>query len=66
MKHSDLSRVINDPRGPETIIPALSSAELLALSDALYRNLDTPSPDLGAQFWYELCVVESSRREASQ
>lgn len=63
MNHSQLSRFINDPRGPEGVIPGLSGGELAALLDALYRNLDTPEPDLGAELWYEACVEESTRRE---
>jgi hypothetical protein len=62
MNHSQLSRFINDPRGPEEVIPGLSGEELVNVLDALYRNLDTPSPDLGAQYWYELCLEESTRR----
>lgn len=64
MNRSKLSRVINDPRGPETVLPDLSGEELEALLDALFQNLDTPSPDLGAQFWYDLCVEETTRRAA--
>jgi hypothetical protein len=64
MNHSQLSRLINDPRGPEEVIPGLSGEELVALLDALFRNLDTPSPDPGAQFWYDLCLEESTRRAA--
>jgi hypothetical protein len=64
MNHSQLSRFINDPRGPEEVIPGLSGEELVNVLDALYRNLDTPSPDLGAQYWYELCLEESTRRAA--
>lgn len=64
MNHSKLSHVINDPRGPEEILPALPMEELANLLDALYQNLDTPAPDLGAQVWYELAVEESARRTA--
>jgi hypothetical protein len=65
MNHSKLSQVINDPRGPEEILPSLAVEELANLLDALYQNLDTPAPDLGAQVWYELAVEESARRTAS-
>lgn len=58
------SRLINDPRGPERVLPTLTSEELAALIDALYRNLDTPSPELGADAWYELAVEEADRRSA--
>jgi hypothetical protein len=65
MNHSKLSQVINDPRGPEEVLPSLAVEELANLLDALYQNLDTPAPDLGAQVWYELAVEESARRTAS-
>jgi hypothetical protein len=42
----------------------LKAEELANLLDALYQNLDTPAPDLGAQVWYELAVEESARRTA--
>jgi hypothetical protein len=64
MNHAKLSQVINDPRGPEEVLPALPAEELADLLDALYQNLDTPAPDLGAQVWYELAVEESARRTA--
>ncbi|MEO8282172.1 MAG: hypothetical protein ABI568_02015 [Pseudarthrobacter sp.] len=64
MNHSKLSQVINDPRGPEEVLPTLEAEELANLLDALYQNLDTPAPDLGAQVWYELAVEESARRTA--
>jgi hypothetical protein len=64
MNHSKLSQVINDPRGPEEVLPILKAEELANLLDALYQNLDTPAPDLGAQVWYELAVEESARRTA--
>ena len=66
MNHAELSKLINGPRGPEEVIPGLSGDELVALLDALYRNLDTAVPDLGAAFWYELCVEESARRAADR
>jgi hypothetical protein len=65
MNHSKLSQVINDPRGPEEVLPTLEAEELANLLDALYQNLDTPAPDLGAQVWYELAVEESARRTAA-
>jgi hypothetical protein len=65
MNHSKLSQLINDPRGPEEVLPTLPAEELANLLDALYQNLDTPAPALGAQVWYELAVEESARRTAS-
>jgi hypothetical protein len=64
MNHAKLSQVISDPRGPEEVLPVLPAEELADLLDALYQNLDTPAPDLGAQVWYELAVEESARRTA--
>ncbi|MET3721535.1 MULTISPECIES: hypothetical protein [unclassified Arthrobacter] len=62
MNHSTLSRIISDPRGPEEVLPSLAAEDLANLLDALYQNLDTPAPDLGAQAWYEFAVEESARR----
>jgi hypothetical protein len=57
-----LFRIISDPRGPEVTTSSLSDEELAGLLDALYRNLDTPSPEPCATFWYEAGVEESLRR----
>jgi hypothetical protein len=65
MKSSQLSQFINDPRGPEEVLPTLPAEELANLLDALYQNLDTRTPDFGAQVWYELAVEESARRSVS-
>jgi hypothetical protein len=65
MNHEHLSRVISDARGPELILPSLAAEELANLLDALYQNLDTPTPVLGAQAWYEFAVEESARRTPS-
>ena len=65
MNHSKLAQVLNDPRGPEEVLPLLAAEELANLLDALYQNLDTPAPDLGAQVWYEFAVEESVRRTAA-
>lgn len=64
MNHTKLSLVIHDPRGPEEVLPLLAAEDLADLLDALYQNLDTPTPELGAQAWYELAVEESARRTA--
>ncbi|GAC1372202.1 MAG: hypothetical protein NVSMB43_08680 [Pseudarthrobacter sp.] len=64
MNHSKMCQVISDPRGPEEVLPTLAAEELADLLDALYQNLDTPAPDLGAQVWYEFAVEESTRRTA--
>jgi hypothetical protein len=65
MNSSQLSHFINDPRGPEEVLPTLPAEELANLLDALYQNLDTPTPEFGAQVWYELAVEESARRSLS-
>lgn len=57
-----LAHLINDPRGPGIVLPTLTAQELSKLIDALYRNLDTPSPALEAETWYELAVEEDLRR----
>ncbi len=64
MTSPQLPRLINDPRGPEKVLPTLTAEELRKLIDALYRNLDTPSPVLGAETWYELAVEEDLRRSS--
>lgn len=66
MNSSRLFHYINDPRGPEGILPALPSEELAILLDALYQNLDTPEPEYGAQVWYEMGVEETLRRAGSR
>ncbi|MFP5368076.1 hypothetical protein D7Z96_17590 [Pseudarthrobacter phenanthrenivorans] len=65
MNSSKLNHYLNDPRGPEEVLPALSGEELTKLLDALYQNLDTPEPEFGAQAWYEMAAEESCRRAGS-
>jgi hypothetical protein len=60
-----LAHLINDPRGPEMVLPTLTAQDLSNLIDALYRNLDTPSPALEAESWYELAVQEDLRRSST-
>ena len=52
MTRSKLFHYLTDARGPEEVLPALTTAELVELLDALYQNLDTPEPEFGAQVWY--------------
>lgn len=59
-----LPRILNDPRGPEAILPTLTAQELTHLIDALFRNLDTRSPEFDAETWYELAVQEEVRRSS--
>ncbi|PNI07037.1 hypothetical protein CXX84_18550 [Arthrobacter sp. AFG7.2] len=65
MNSSKLNHYLNDPRGPEEVLPGLTPEELTNLLDGLYQNLDTPEPEFGAQAWYEMAVEESCRRAAS-
>jgi len=65
MNSSKLLHYINDPRGPEEVLPTLPGEELAKLLDALFQNLDTPEPEYGAQAWYEMGVEESARRSNS-
>jgi hypothetical protein len=65
MNSSKLNHYLNDPRGPEEVLPVLTVEELANLLDALYQNLDTPEPEFGAQAWYEMAVEESCRRAGS-
>lgn len=65
MTNSQLVGYLNDPRGPEEILAALTAEELAHLMDALYQNLDTPEPEFGAETWYEMAVEECSRRAGS-
>ena len=65
MNSSKLNRYLNDPRGPEEVLPSLTAEELANLLDALYQNLDTPEPEFGAEAWYEMAVEESCRRASS-
>jgi hypothetical protein len=59
---SKVFQLMNDPRDPEVILSSLSAQELSSLTDALYRNLDTPSPVPGTETWYELAIEEGIRR----
>jgi hypothetical protein len=65
MNSSKLNRYLNDPRGPEEVLPSLTAEELANLLDALYQNLDTPEPEFGAEAWYGMAVEESCRRASS-
>jgi hypothetical protein len=46
------------------LLPTLTAQELGNLINALYRNLDTPSPSpaLEAETWYKLAVEEDLHR----
>lgn len=57
-----LSRLIEDPRGPEAVTSTLSDADLADLLDRVYRHLDTPHPHPFAGYWYDVAVKESYRR----
>lgn len=65
MKSPKLIQYLNDPRGPEEVLPAMTAEELAHLLDALYQDLDTPEPEFGAEAWYEMAVEEANRRAGS-
>jgi hypothetical protein len=64
MNRPQLVHYINDSRDPSVVLAAATVHELEQLVDALYRNLDTPEPEFGAQVWYELASEELERRSA--
>ena len=61
MNSSKLNLYLNDPRGPEEILPTMTAEELAHLLDALYQNLDTPEPVFGVERWYEFAFEECRR-----
>jgi hypothetical protein len=46
---------------PAATLAAMADAPLARLADGLFRHLDTPSPALGARFWF-LQVTDELRR----
>ena len=64
MNRSQLAHFMNHSTDPETTLMAATTDELGLLVDALYRNLDTPTPVYGAQDWYDLATEELARRSA--
>jgi hypothetical protein len=62
MNRSQLSHFMRHSTDPETTLTAATTDELGMLVDALYRNLDTPTPVYGAQDWYDLATEELARR----
>ena len=66
MNRSQLAHFMNHSGDPEETLSAASTEELCIIVDALYRNLDTPKPVLGAQDWYDLAVEELGRRSAPE
>jgi hypothetical protein len=64
MNRPQLVHYINDSRDPSVVLAEATVQELEQLVDALYRNLDTPEPEFGAQVWYELASEELERRSA--
>lgn len=58
------SEIYDGTLDPDTTVRALSDVALELLADALYRQLDSPSPWFGAYTWYELALDElQSRRD---
>jgi hypothetical protein len=62
MNRSQLAHFLRISGDPEATVTAASTEELGIIVDALYRNLDTPNPVLGAQDWYDLAVEDLGRR----
>lgn len=52
MNEEDLTRYLDESVDPAETVAALPETALAELADALYRNLDTPSPAFGAHTWY--------------
>ena len=46
---------------PAATLAAMPDAPLARLADGLFRHLDTPSPAIGARFWF-LQVTDELRR----
>jgi hypothetical protein len=62
MNRSQLAQFMKHAPDPEATLMAASTDELAIIVDALYRNLDTPTPVFGAQDWYDLATEELARR----
>ena len=62
MNRSQLAHFMKHSTDPEVTLISASTDELSIIVDALYRNLDTPTPVFGAQDWYDLATEELARR----
>lgn len=62
MARTELVTLLRDRRGPVMTMSSMPDDELLRLLDALYRNLDTPAPEVDALLWYEIGVEEYGLR----
>jgi hypothetical protein len=62
MTRQQLALLMNGDADPLRIISAASTSELQALTDALFRDLDTSHPVFGAQVWYDLALEELENR----
>jgi hypothetical protein len=62
MNRSQLAHFMRQTADPEETLTAASTDELGIIVDALYRNLDTLNPVIGAQDWYDLATEELARR----
>lgn len=58
-------KALGRDHSPEKVLARLDARELASLLDALFQNLDTPTPHIDAEYWYELAKEESQRREIS-
>ncbi|KIS29074.1 hypothetical protein TV39_01430 [Arthrobacter sp. SPG23] len=62
MTRQQLALLMNGDADPLLVISAASTSELQALTDALFRDLDTSHPVFGAQVWYDLALEELENR----
>jgi hypothetical protein len=62
MTRQQLALLMNGDRDPLGVLASATVAELQALIDALFRNLDTRHPVFGAQVWYDLSLEELEKR----
>ncbi|GAA1274344.1 hypothetical protein [Arthrobacter pascens] len=52
MNGDDLARYLDESVDPAEAVAAMSESALAELADALYRQLDCPSPAFGTHSWY--------------
>lgn len=62
MTRQQLALLMNGDADPLLVISSASTSELQALTDALFRDLDTSHPVFGAQVWYDLALEELENR----
>ncbi|CAN7182298.1 hypothetical protein LJR014_000373 [Arthrobacter sp. LjRoot14] len=62
MTCQQLALLMNGDADPLLVMSAASTSELQALTDALFKDLDTSHPVFGAQVWYDLALEELENR----